>query len=296
MRKLYLFIYLFESFATDGIFVYGYVQTGQPTKPTFNTCFRFLSDEMKTIRKMIALTKFCIIILVLLPTIPLEIWADCGCNKIKRSEIEIVKRAKDDAVDLVKQCDSNAMCSVPAEEPQILKLLHESDDMTIIPAGEHIVGTNDEILPDDRESPERIEYVKQFAIDKYEVSNGDFAEFVERTGYKTSAEKFGDSFIFKMFLSIATQKEYENFRVASAPWWFKINDTNWKHPEGKGSSIENRMDHPVVHVSWFDASAYCKWKNKRLPTEVEWEAACRGGKKRKLFPWGNKLMAKDKHW
>lgn len=245
---------------------------------------------------MIKSNRFFLVILVL-RTIPLEILADCGCNKIKRSEIEIVKRSVvDDATGPQKQCGSNEMCSVSSDEPQIVKFMHEFDDMAIIPGGEILVGTNDPIIPDDRESPERIEYLKEFAIDKHEVSNAEFAAFIDQTGYKTYAEKFGDSFVFKTLLSSATQKEYENFRVASAPWWFKINNTNWKNPAGKGSSIEKQMNHPVVHVSWFDANAFCKWKNKRLPTEAEWEAACRGGKKRKLFPWGNKLMAKDRHW
>lgn len=228
--------------------------------------------------------------IVFLSTLFLESSSNCGCNQIKRSEIEMVKNKEN------KDNSVNEMCSNPANESNLMSLMHEFDDMTTIPEGEYIIGTNDEVFPKDRESPERIVYLKQFSIDKYEVSNSNFARFIQKTNYKTYAEKFGDSFIFKGQMSIAMQTEYDNYRVVNAPWWFKVNHTNWEHPEGKDSTIENRMDHPVVHVSWFDAKAYCEWKNKRLPTESEWEVACRGGKKCKLYPWGNKLMAKNKHW
>lgn len=223
----------------------------------------------------------CFIVIILLVNSFGGVVGDCGCNKISRSKYE------KDAVNFENEIPSES-CSKPVDLAY--------DDMVKISGGDYIVGTNEPIFQSDRESPERTVHISEFYIDKYEVSNAEFKEFIQTTKHVTYAEKFGDSFVFQGHLSQEIRDAYSNSRVVSAPWWYKINGTTWQHPEGKGSSIDERMDHPVVHVSWFDAIAFCKWKEKRLPTEDEWEVACRGGKKNKLYPWGNKLNPGDKHW
>lgn len=219
-----------------------------------------------------------------------EIHSDCGCNKLKRNEQKYETQNKQNAEECLNEANEE-------KESQLKNLMHDDvDDMALIPGGEYAIGTNRPFFVEDKESPERTVVIVEFYIDKYEVSNQRFKEFVDATNYVTDAEKFGDSFIFKGLISAEVQKRYVDYRVANAPWWYKINNTDWKHPEGEKSNIRDRMNHPVVHVSWRDAVAYCDWTDKRLPTEAEWEVACQGGKKRKLFPWGNKLKPKDRHW
>ena len=129
---------------------------------------------------------------------------------------------------------------------------------------------------------------------QYEVSNAEFTRFVQATDYETEAEKFGDSFVVEYFLSDEVQSTITQ-AVAGSPWWLPVGGADWKHPEGKDSNILDRMDHPVVHVSWNDATAYCKWRGKRLPTEAEWEYAVRAGLTDRLHPWGNKEMPHGVH-
>ena len=159
--------------------------------------------------------------------------------------------------------------------------------MVRVPGGALWMGSEDAYAyPADGEGPLREVEVDEFWIDAYAVTNERFRAFVEATGHTTEAEGFGWSFVFAGLLP-------DDFppteAVAQTPWWRKVEGADWAHPEGPQSGIEDRRDHPVVHVSWNDASAYCAWSGTRLPTEAEWELAARGGLDRKPFPWGDEL-------
>ncbi|WP_246050008.1 formylglycine-generating enzyme family protein [Aquibacillus sediminis] len=172
-------------------------------------------------------------------------------------------------------------------------LSHE--EMVYIPGGEFLMGTDYKYaFPDDGEGPIRKVYVDPFYMDPCNVTNKQFQAFVEDTGYKTEAEKFGWSFVFYQFVSRKTALASTQ-RVVETPWWLVVEGAYWKQPEGPDSSIENRMDHPVIHVTWNDAKAYCKWAGKRLPTEAGWEFAARGGLEQKKYPWGDELTPNGFH-
>jgi len=150
-------------------------------------------------------------------------------------------------------------------------------------------------FPSDGEGPVRPVALAPFDIDVYPVTNEDFAIFVKDTGYETESERYGWSFVFWMHLPSERLEELVEDTVAAAPWWCKVSGANWKNPEGPGSSVSDRLRHPVVHVSWNDAVAYAGWAERSLPTEAQWEYAARGGLSQKLYPWGDELTPEGKH-
>jgi formylglycine-generating enzyme len=161
-----------------------------------------------------------------------------------------------------------------------------------LPSGTFLMGSDEQLYPDDREGPVRRVTVTGFDVCPYTVTNADFAGFVAATGHVTLAEQQGWSFVFAGLLP----DDFPPTRaVAAAPWWRQVHGARWDRPEGPRSGVESRDDHPVVHVSWMDARAYCAWAGGRLPTEVEWEYAARGGLEQRRFPWGDDLTPGGRH-
>ncbi len=176
------------------------------------------------------------------------------------------------------------------------------EGMVWVEGGTFLMGADNEQGRGD-EYPKHAVKLNGFYMDVTEVTNQQFAAFVKATNYITTAEKNVDWEELKKQLPANTPKpDDEMLKAASlvftpteqavnlqdySQWWQWTHGANWKQPKGPGSTIEGKENLPVVHISWDDANAYCKWAGKRLPTEAEWEYAARGGAKNSIYPWGN---------
>lgn len=167
-------------------------------------------------------------------------------------------------------------------------------DLVNLDGGTFRMGTDDpKGFPQDGEGPVRPVTMSPFRISRYAVTNRQFAAFTDATGYVTEAERFGWSFVFHLLVP----KQGVTVRGSSggAQWWLGVDGASWKQPEGPGTSVGDRLDHPAVHISWNDAMAFCVWSGTRLPTEAEWEYAARGGLDQKIYAWGDELTPNGKH-
>ena len=200
---------------------------------------------------------------------------------------------------------------LPTVENRIKPSAPAPAGMVWVPGGEFSMGARDpmdmtdvvgmQATTDSR--PVHRVYVDGFWMDETEVTNEEFARFVDATGYVTVAER---PLRAEDFPQLSKEDLAPGSVVFTPPdhavplndhfqWWSFVDGANWRHPLGPGSTIEGKERFPVVHVAYEDAEAYAKWAGKRLPTEAEWEFAARGGLSGRLYPWGDEFMP-DGHW
>lgn len=183
--------------------------------------------------------------------------------------------------------------------------------MVWIPGGEFAMGTDSDLGWPDEKPAHRVR-VDGFFMDKTEVTNAQFRQFAEATGYQTTAERPVDaneilkqsppgtppppadklapgSLVFRPTAGPVDTRDYSQ-------WWHWTPGANWRHPEGPDSNLDGKDNHPVVHISWDDAHAYANWAGKRLPTEAEWERAARGGLDQLPYVWGDAKPGAGGQW
>ncbi len=210
-----------------------------------------------------------------------------------------------------KEKSSNEKASEEPIEPQMIILTEAPENiqtpkgMVWIPGASFLQGAvSHDKMAMGHEKPAIPVMVNGFFMDISEVTNGDFQKFVDATGYMTVAEREIDWEEMKKQVPPGTPRPHDSImkpgsltfkkNKVSVPnlydfsqWWQWTIGANWKHPSGPSSDIRGKENHPVVHIAYEDALAYCEWAGRRLPTEAEWERAARGNQEARLFTWGD---------
>lgn len=218
-----------------------------------------------------------------------------GYGEQKNLEVHGEKKSSCCAPVAVRKADEGAASGSPVTSVKTAASTSVSN-MVSLPGGTFLMGTDyAHGFPLDGEGPVRPVALSPFQMDKFPVTNEEFAAFVDATGYRTEAEIFRWSFVFWSHIPAERFEELVEDTVAAAQWWCKVPGSFWSQPEGPGSHVRGRERHPVVHVSWNDAQAYAAWASKSLPTEAQWEYAARGGLEQKLYPWGDELTPGGEH-
>lgn len=192
-----------------------------------------------------------------------------------------------------------ALAGCDSDQPGVQNSAPEG--MVLIDGGRFKMGIEHPMMPEG--APVHDVRVSPFYIGKTEVTNAEFAEFVEATGYVTVAERPIDPSDFPGVDESVLVPGSAVFESPSQParsedvrqWWEFRSGASWRRPEGPDSDIEQRMDHPVIHVAWEDATAYAEWVGGRLPTEAEWEFAARSGLEAAEFTWGDEPEAANNY-
>jgi len=188
----------------------------------------------------------------------------------------------------------------PSARDSHIESASQHDGMVWLPGGAFLMGS-DQHYPE--EGPVHEVNVDGFWVDKYAITNEQFSRFVDETHYVTTAEKPPRAEDYPgaepellqpasvVFCKPPGRVDLRNHYN----WWKYIPRADWRHPEGPESSIENRAQHPVVHITYEDAEAFAKWAGKDLPTEAEWEYAARGGRKEATYAWGEDFTPQGKY-
>lgn len=201
----------------------------------------------------------------------------CGCGTPDRQSLELSAAPASALGGDASPAPNDAPLTDTAERHRI--------EQAHVPGGEFTMGdATGHRNRGDGETPLHRVAISALDVDVTTVTNADFARFVEDTGYRTEAERYGFSAVFH--LALAVEEADVMGPAAGTPWWRGVRGADWRHPGGRRSDLDGLDDHPVVHMSWHDAQAYCAWAGRRLPTEAEWEYTARGGIEGATFPWG----------